>query len=197
MLELVIVRHGETDSNLKSIYHGWSDTELNEKGIYQANEAAEKLKGIKIDKIFSSPLKRAYKTAEIINRNHELKIQCSEKLKERNFGIWENLSYYEIQNKYPSEHKLWMDDWINYIIKDGESALEAYNRNRGFIHELKALKFDGRFLIVTHQGCIRNMVSFLLDMGLEGSWRFRADNVGISKIQINDEGFAFMTGFNL
>ena len=66
---IYIVRHGQTDWNLIGKYQGRIDVELNEKGITQAKEIKEQLKKVKFDKVFSSPLKRAYKTAQIITNN--------------------------------------------------------------------------------------------------------------------------------
>ncbi|MBQ9014347.1 MAG: histidine phosphatase family protein [Bacilli bacterium] len=63
---LYVVRHGKTDSNENGRYGGRIDVNLNEEGIRQAEEVALKLKDIKFEKVFSSPLSRAYKTAEII-----------------------------------------------------------------------------------------------------------------------------------
>ena len=63
---IYIVRHGKTDWNKEGRYQGRIDIDLNEEGIYQAKQVKEKLKNIKFDKVFSSPLKRVYETAKII-----------------------------------------------------------------------------------------------------------------------------------
>jgi alpha-ribazole phosphatase len=195
MTELVIVRHGRTQSNKRFTYCGWTDIELDEEGISQAKRARDRLKGLKVDGIFSSPLKRALKTAEIINENFDMPITCSGSLKERNFGAWEDLQYKEICEKFPEQVKLLEKDWMNYCTQGGESAMHFYSRVTGFISDLINSK-QGTFLIITHLGCIRNIVSHLLGMGIEGSWRFRVDNCGITRIQVNDEGYAYLTQLN-
>lgn len=63
---IYIVRHGQTDWNLEGRYQGRTDIDLNETGIKQAEKIRQELKSVKFDKVFSSPLKRAYKTAQII-----------------------------------------------------------------------------------------------------------------------------------
>ncbi|MDO5557105.1 MAG: histidine phosphatase family protein [Clostridia bacterium] len=70
---IYIVRHGQTNWNLEGRYQGRIDIELNEKGIGQAEKIREELKDIKFDKIFASPLKRAYRTAEIISNGDIIK----------------------------------------------------------------------------------------------------------------------------
>lgn len=196
MMELIIVRHGETDCNLKGTYYGWSDVDLNENGIRQACHARDKLKGLKADAIFSSPLKRALETAKIINENCNLEIICSDSLKERGFGKWEDLTRAEIENMYPDEYKLWTEDWMDYCIEGGESARQAYSRVTGFMDALVSSHKEGVFIIVSHLGCIRIMIAHLLNMPAGGEWRFRVDNGSITKIEINDEKYAYLTALN-
>jgi alpha-ribazole phosphatase len=195
MLELIIVRHGETDNNKKGTYLGWTDVALNENGIAQAKEAKEKLAGLKIDRFYSSPLSRAKMTAEIINENFNLDIIFADELKERNFGVWDDLKYEEIVRGYPGEHRLWRDDWQNYQIKDGESAQQSYERITNFVNGLINKNKEGTYLIVTHYGCIRKIIANLLGLGLEGLWHFKIDNCGISRIEIRD-GFPVLTELN-
>jgi alpha-ribazole phosphatase len=194
MLKLILVRHGETDSSKKGTYCGWTDVELNEQGIRQARKARDILKGLKINAIISSPLKRAFRTAEIINEEFNMEITCCESLRERCFGVWEDLTYETVCERFAEELKHWKKDWINYCIEDGESALEAYNRTVGFIDKLVENNDNGTFIIVTHLGCIRSIISHLLGMGIEGQWRFRVEN---GRIQLNEEKFAYLTALNL
>jgi alpha-ribazole phosphatase len=196
MIELVLIRHGETDSNKTGTYLGMTDKELNQEGLKQAYLAKEKLKNYKFDAIFSSPLKRARKTSLILNENFGNEIKYSDYLKERNFGIWDDLTYEDILEKYPTQHELWKQDWINYCIERGESSLQAYDRVVCFIKDLTDNCISGSFLIVTHQGCIRMILSFLFGLGIEGSWRFKIDNCSLNKITINDEGYAYLTMLN-
>ena len=88
-MKLLIVRHGKTNWNTEKRAAGLSDVELNDEGIEQAKTLRDKLKDVNIDVIISSPLKRAVKTAEIINENHKLNILLDEDIIERNLGIYE------------------------------------------------------------------------------------------------------------
>jgi alpha-ribazole phosphatase len=187
MLELIIVRHGETDSNIKGTYLGWTDVELNDTGLKQAEAVSEKLKSTKFDFIVSSPLKRAKTTAEIINKSHKQEIVYNDSLKERNFGLWDDLTYKEIIEKYPEESEEWAKNWSNYAPPEGESAVEVYEKLMDFIDKLIIEKQEGTILIVTHLGCIRKLIGHLLGMGIDGSWRFRVDNCSITKIMITEK----------
>ncbi len=195
MLELILIRHGETDSNIRGSYLGWTDIELNETGLSQVRILRDRLKNTKIDKIYSSPLKRAMQTADIINENYRLDIVYTDGLKERNFGIWDDLTLAEMTQRYPSEYNAWISDWIKYPITDGESAIEAYNRSAEFVRELIEKNTEGVFMLVTHLGTIRFLLAYLLDLGIESSWHFRVDNASITKVEISD-GYSVLTRLN-
>lgn len=184
MLELIIIRHGETDSNKEGRYMGWADIDLNENGIKQAYSLKEKLKDTKIDCIYSSPLKRASRTAGIINEAHNAGVIYSDSIMERNFGVFDNLTYSEICGNYPVQKELWAADWANYCIESGESAVQFHNRVCGFVKGITEDYEKGTILIVTHSGCIRSIVTCLLGLRLEDSWHFKVDNCSISKFEI-------------
>ena len=195
MLELILIRHGETDSNIRGSYLGWTDIELNKTGIGQVRILRDRLKNTKIDKIYSSPLKRAMQTADIINENYGLDIVYTDGLKERNFGIWDDLTIEEMKQRYPSEYNAWIGDWIKYPIAKGESAIEAYNRSAQFVRDLIDRNNEGVFMLVTHLGTIRFLLAYLMDLGIESSWHFRVDNASITKVEIND-GYSVLTKLN-
>lgn len=195
-MELILVRHGETEGNRKGTYIGCTDISLNEEGLKQAALLRDKLKDEHIARILCSPLKRASETAEIINQAHYLDIEYSDSLIERNFGIWESLTWEEIKNKYPDEYELWNKDWKEYCIEGGESARAAYLRAVSFVESLIAQNSHEALLLVTHAGCIKAIVAHLLGLGLEGTWHLKIDNGRITRIVINDEGYAYLTLLN-
>ena len=98
-MKFYIIRHGQTDWNKKGKIQGKTDIELNEEGIEQAREATKKLENCDIDVIISSPLKRARKTAEIINETKNVPIIFKEELEERGFGEFEGKIRKEIHDE--------------------------------------------------------------------------------------------------
>ena len=138
---IYIVRHGQTNYNLEGRYAGRIDVELNEKGIEQANTIKEELKDINFDMVFSSPLKRAYKTASIITDNE---IITDNRIIERSNG--------ELEGKLKTE--------INDSIDFNDPNLTKYNienindfrkRIYDFFDEIVKYK-DKNILVVTHAG---------------------------------------------
>lgn len=204
MLELILVRHGETESNIRGTYCGWTDVPLTPRGISQTRCTARKLRGTAFDAVYSSPLKRALHTAEIIlseNRysgasRQQPAIICSDSLKEHNFGIWEDLTIGEIRSRYPKEADEWERDWINFTVEGGESALQGYERIAGFLDRLTEGAKQGKILIVAHLGSIRYILIHLLGMKIEDIWRFNTGNGRISRVMINDSGYAYLEALN-
>lgn len=195
MLELTFVRHGETDGNKKQLYQGWTNTPLNEIGIWQAERLAQRFKQQEFDCIYSSPLSRSLKTASIINRYHGLKIHEVKHIKEINFGEWENMSRYQLEELYPNHLQEWRNDWKKFVIPGGESLEIAYERITSWLDRFIKDKDQGKVLIVSHAGAIRAMVSRLVGRGIEGHWNYMVNNCSISCIKIFD-GFPVMTLLN-
>ncbi|NSW90104.1 MAG: histidine phosphatase family protein [Firmicutes bacterium] len=213
-MELIIVRHGETDANSEGVLLGCTDVSLNRRGIQQVKRAAKKLRELKVDRvedIYSSPLKRAVQTAEIIG--NELgckKIIYSDDLKERNFGDWEGLTVEEISRLYENEYRLWIND-VDYCMKNGEEVYEMKERIKSFTKRLIDSSKDDKYtdthkrehgtgqcthIIVTHLGCIRYMLAFLLGLPDEYSWRFRVGTGSLTRVCINEEGYSYLTLLN-
>src|SRR4030042_1498004 len=100
MTEIILARHGETEWNVEEIFRGRIDIELNETGIRQAELLAEYLSGVKIEAIYSSPLKRALKTAEMIASYHQLGVEIASGLIDLDYGKWQGLPHQEVKDKY-------------------------------------------------------------------------------------------------
>ena len=98
--EITFVRHGETDANKTHHWQGWTDNPLNETGIRQSEECAQKLEGEQFDVLLSSPLKRAAKTAEIIAERLNMEITFEDDLKEQYYGEWEDRNSKDLMKKY-------------------------------------------------------------------------------------------------
>ena len=88
MLEIILARHGETDWNVAEVFRGRADVELNETGINQAKLLGKHLSGVKMEAIYTSPLKRALKTAEAIADYQALEVNIVHGLSDFDFGEW-------------------------------------------------------------------------------------------------------------
>ncbi len=196
MLELVLIRHGETAGNLRPTALGSTDLPLTERGRRQAHSLARVFALKKPEAIYASPLKRAADTAEAIARQHHMMVETMLDLSERHFGVWENLPVDEIRSAHSEEYAAWEQDLADYVIPGGESARAVYERNARLVDDLIKRHTDGTLILVTHLGCIRNILAHLLGMGLEGSWRFQVNTGSICRLQLDENAYAVLTAFN-
>jgi len=99
-VKLFLIRHGESDGNVKRKFSGFQDVDLTEKGVWQAKRLARRLEGVRIDSVYCSDLKRARHTAEIIFKARGIDIISNPKFREINFGAWEGYTFEEIKEKF-------------------------------------------------------------------------------------------------
>ena len=163
ILEFIIVRHGETDWNLDGKKQGQTETILNETGLKQAKDLAEKLATEKIDVIYSSDLPRALETAKEINRFHKLKIRKTNLLREINLGDCNGLTSEEMRENFPEWRKLKDAEPEKTPYPNGESHTDVQARIKEFLKQITNEKHK-TVLIVAHQGLNRNLIQILTDM---------------------------------
>lgn len=180
-MKLYIVRHGETEENIKKTYYGDIDCKLTLNGVRQAELAGEKLKHIVFDKVFCSEKIRAKETLKRICKMENYIVDS--RLNERNFGIFEGKNYEELQRGFKLEYDEWTKDWKNYCPESGESFLKVYNRVKSFMDDLKKESAEN-ILICTHGGIIRSIYAYILDGNLDNYWRFNSKNADISIIKL-------------
>ena len=185
-MKFILVRHGETEANISGIFSGWTDFPLTEKGNKDILATAETLKRYKeVDLIYSSPLNRTLTTANVISSVLKKDIQIVENLKEMNFGIFDGKKNKYIQENYPTEWELWLKDYVNYRIPEGENLLDVLGRIKDFIDKL--IEKDKDSIIVTHGGIIQVMITYLLDLSLDKIWHFQCPPAGYVEIEYIDK----------
>jgi broad specificity phosphatase PhoE len=141
---LILARHGETDWNRDGIWQGHGDPPLNELGRRQAAELADRLADVEIDALYSSDLRRAYETAEIVGDAKRLEITAEPDLREMDVGSWSGLTSEEIATRFPE---------MTY--HDGEEREAFDERAVGALHRIARAHEGGRVLVVTHGGVVR------------------------------------------
>lgn len=186
MRKIIIVRHGETLWNKELRYQGQTDIELNETGIRQAQLLAERLKKEKISAVYSSDLKRAYKTAQLICKYHNVKIKKTKYLREIHYGVWEGMLLQDVKEKYPDILRKWWEDPQNANIPGAEPPNVFIERIRNITDKIIS-QTKGNVLIVTHGGPIKIMIVHLLGIDLSCLVYFRQDNTSLNIIEIDGE----------
>ena len=157
-MNLYVVRHGQTPWNVEKKMQGSADIPLNEKGIEQAYETKNNLKGKKIDFIISSPLIRAKQTADIINEERNLPIIYDERLTERYYGEFEGVS------KQTFDYNSFWAYEKNMKYEKAENIQDFFNRINEFVEDLKSNYNDESILIVCHAGVMKALECILNGM---------------------------------
>ena len=128
MTRIYLTRHGETEWNRQRRFQGNKNSELTEKGILDAELLSSRVKGIDLDCIISSPLKRAYQTAKIVRGTKEVDIIKCDGFKEINLGDFEGMKWDEIEDLSGDTLKKITEDPFNIRYPNGENLMEFYNR---------------------------------------------------------------------
>ena len=115
-MELILIRHGETEGNNKNSCVGKTDVALTPKGVRQMQTLSRNFYNDMVTAIYTSPLKRAVESSEAINKYHNLPIEVVYDLAERDYGIWENKTFAEIEENHKEEYEMWQKDWKNPTI---------------------------------------------------------------------------------
>lgn len=151
-----IVRHGQTEWNVKRIIQGRYDSPLTKIGLNQIDVLAQELKELKFDAAFSSDLLRAKRTAEIIALEHNLAVETTKHLRERDFGIFDGKptdlirSHEKLIDKLSDEERKTRKPWEGF-----ESDEEVIGRIFTFLRETAVAFSSKKVLVVTHSVVIR------------------------------------------
>ena len=124
---------------------------------------------IDYDKIYSSPMKRAYETAEIVNYKN-LEIEKDDELREMDFGIFEGLYLQRNYKKISRRNGKFKKDWKTYSYVTGKILLCF---KKGLLKFLEKIDKNKNNLVVTHWGIICTLLSFLFSSELEGYWKYQ------------------------
>jgi alpha-ribazole phosphatase len=194
-MEIILIRHGETEYNCRRALHGWIDSELNEKGRVQVENIAEYLMEEKMDAIYSSPLKRALDTGNVIaKRCGNIPVNIVHELKEVHFGLFEGLTYDEICEKYSEEAKRWQFSDLNYCFPGGEGIPCLHNRVKSFMEDVAKSQYK-KIAVISHEGPIKCILSYIMNSTADLFWKYKISNGSISRICIEDK-YSYIISIN-
>lgn len=181
-----LIRHGETVWNKEKRYQGWTDIELSEKGKKQAELLGKRFQNLKINAVYSSPLKRAVKTAQPIADTANLPVIIDEHFKEINFGAWEGGTVEELTQQYGKEFSDFFESPFEYPFPgEGSFAHVAERSLKGF--QLLLEKHKGQsVVIVSHGGLLRVLMIKLMGMDISFYRKTWLNNTSITTIDMID-----------
>src|SRR5665213_2402075 len=200
---LVLVRHGQSDWNLKNLFTGWRDVDLTEKGVAEAREAGRKLKaqGITFNTAFTSALKRAQRSLDLILAEmgqSKIPVFKDRALNERDYGDLSGLNKDEARKKWGEEQvHIWRRSY-DVAPPGGESLKDTLARTLPYyLTEIQPRVLRGeRVLVAAHGNSLRALVMVLdkhttqsitklnLDTGVPMIYRLNADSTVASKLDL-------------
>lgn len=181
-MKFYLVRHGQTEWNHSHRFQGWVDIELDSIGLIQAKMLSNHFKSIRLDFIYTSDLKRALKTAQIIQMTHECPMRLSSEFREMNVGNWEGKTWEEIKVEYADQLSVTEEKLIGLTVSGGESLIDFQHRIIEAFMPLLDRKHE-HVLIVTHGGVIRVLLCHILGYDLSQRDVFKIDNGSITIIE--------------
>lgn len=155
-MNLLLARHGETDWNARGHIQGVSDTELNDTGRRQAEDLAQRLgqSGVTIDCCYTSPLRRARETAEIVCQTLVLSPVVVEDFREVSFGLWEGHTWDEVEAEWQGLYTAYQRDRRSIRPPEGESYGDLLDRVLPALARLEHAG-PGTALVVCHSAVIK------------------------------------------
>lgn len=184
-MRFFVIRHGETAWNVEGRFQGQRDTELNERGLRQADLLGERLAGRDFEAVLTSPLKRAAETA----RRASVHCTVGEFLKvpeltEINHGDWEGRLADDIAETWPDEMRRWHTE--PHTVKmpgAGGESLEDIRRRAVPAVEAAAARYSGDVLLSSHDATLKVLLCWWLDAPLSSFFRLQIPNCSITVVE--------------
>lgn len=182
---IYLTRHGETEWNIEKRLQGRGDSPLTKDGIQRAKELRDRIKNIDIDVIYSSPIKRALNTANILRGNKNIDIVTDDRLMEMCFGDYEGKKIDIVQEENPSwDINLIMQGNVEICAPNGENLKEVRERISKLMNKIIAENIGKSILIVTHGITLKALMYYFKDEDVNSEVMGQAT---LTKINIDEK----------
>lgn len=189
-MKLYLVRHGETDWNTERRLQGRADIMLNEFGRSLAVKTGKGLENIRFDVCFTSPLKRAKETAELILAGRDVQIVEDERIIEMSFADWEGRHCSKERWEVPDSFQKFFDDPANFEpAPEGESFEQVKERTGRFLEWLYVQKEyeSSNVLITTHGAALAGLLNNIKGESIEKYWGVGVHkNCAVTEVEVID-----------
>jgi len=189
MTELLLVRHGQTDSNLAGRWQGWDGIPLNQQGEREAALIARRLAQTEqaITALYASPLRRAWQTAKRIGEALNLSPMPHDGLKEINFGQISGITLDEFREHFPDLHKRWTDKMdLSFAFPGGEQRAQFFQRVGEAIEGIVERHPDQKVVVVAHGGTLRAGLVHYLPAEFSQWWTYELGNCSLTRLELRE-----------
>lgn len=184
MKQLLLIRHAETD--MIGTFCGHSDPELNDNGRSQLPGLVKVLSSYPIQRVYSSDLLRAQQTAEAIARHFRAEVCLRNGLREIDFGLWDGLSWEEIESRDPAAARNWVESYPNATAPEGEPFRAFQQRVCKEVESLLAEAPEPYVVVVTHAGFIRVVLTLLCRFTEPDALRLTSASASVTMVGEHD-----------
>ena len=189
-MQLILIRHGETDWNVTLQYQGHAQVPLNERGREQARLAAGRLKHNRAVALYASDIARAWETAQIIGDTLGLTPQTMPELREIDVGRWEGLTPEQLYRQFPDHMQEYERDPARTVRLGGESYAQLQERALVALQRIQEThRHDETILAVSHGGTIRALLCHVIGLDLGYFGRMWLDNGSLTELRYGKHGW--------
>jgi len=186
MSEIVLVRHGETEWNAEGRIQGYlADSPLTEIGRAQAQAVARRIAGESVDALYSSDAGRTRQTVAPIAEATRLPVVLDDRLRERNYGVFEGRTYAEVERDFPQAFERFGKHDPHFAAEGGESALQFRDRVIEALERLARQAQRGRAVVVTHGGVLGAMYRHVMSIPLDAPRDFSIANASLNRLSFH------------
>ena len=193
---IYMIRHGECAGNKENRIRGRMDFPLNENGIIQAKALAAALKDKGITKVYTGPLKRASKTAEILCDVLDVPLEVSEGFNNISIGVWENRIKAELMAEEPDRWNTWLNRPEELVIEGGETIDMVRLRATEALKRIVSEHAGETLAIVGHRGTLKPLLCGALGIVSPYYWRLHFDTASYSILTYDEVQGYCLVGLN-
>ena len=189
---ILATRHGQTAWNATLRIQGQLDIGLDDVGRWQAQRLAQACADEGFDAVYSSDLARARDTARALASVSGVAVRTDAGLRERGFGVFEGLTYAEVESRFPDQARRWRQRDASFGPAGGEVLQAFYQRVIAAVAALAARHRGQHIAVVAHGGVLDALYRAAARVALDAPRSWQLGNAGINRLLASDEGFVLV-----
>ena len=187
MVRFILVRHGQTEWNRVERFRGRADLALDETGIAQAEAVAQRLAGLSVSTIYSSPLRRTLMTADILGRGLDAPVHALDGLIDIDFGRFQGLSPEEASERYGDVYRQWLESPQEVRFPRGESLGDVRERVTAAVSSLTPEHDGATVVLVSHKVVCQVLLCAMLGLDNSHFWNVAQDVCAVNIFEMRGE----------
>jgi broad specificity phosphatase PhoE len=189
MTRVYLVRHGTTEWNQGEIFRGRVDCQLNDTGRAEARALEGRFQDVAIDSIYSSPLSRAFETAQAVAVSRNLRVIIEPAFTDIDFGEWQGLALKKVEEKYPDLFRIWREQPQAVAFPGGESLAQARIRAWDGLGRVIRENPGKTILIISHRVITKVLICAVLGLDDSHFWQIKQDTTAVNCFEYTGKTF--------